>query len=177
VTSARIEMTDVKRGLKELQKLEPELRRQIRLEAEQIAKPAIEETRQAYRMVPLSGMERKWDDVRGRRNTGGRQVFPFKVNKAQSGVRFRFDTRRNALGVLKIEQRDRAAAVFETAGRKHDNSFSDQLNEYSSRGWAIVPDEPTRIFGPAAYRAARKGVTEELRRLILRVSRMVERHI
>jgi hypothetical protein len=44
-----------------------------------------------------------------------RKNFPFTVAK-QKGVRVRFDTRRNAVGVILIEQKDPAAAIFETAG-------------------------------------------------------------
>jgi hypothetical protein len=35
----------------------------------------------------------------------------------------RFDTRRNAVGVILIEQKDPAAAIFETAGRANANKL------------------------------------------------------
>ena len=175
MASARFEMVDVKKGLRELGKIDAEFRKEVRQDAERIAKPAIDEVKAQYTMVPLSGMAYRWDDTRGRQNQLNRTVFPFKVNKARSGVRFRFDTRRNALGVIKIEQRDRATAVFETAGRKNSNKLGDQLNLYTNRGWKSVPTKPTRIIGPATYKAARKGVTDELRALIVRVNQRLER--
>jgi hypothetical protein len=122
--------------------------------------------------VPLSGMARKWSTQNGRR------LFPFDVNRAQRGVRLRVDTRRNAIGILNIEQRDPAAAIFEAAGRRNDNSLGRSLDIVAgNRGWEQVPAKPTRLMGQAVYKAARQGVTEGLRRLILEVSRTVERRI
>jgi hypothetical protein len=70
--------------------------------------------------VPLSGMQYKWTQ----RN---RKLFPFTVAKAVNGVRMRFDTRRNAVGVILIEQKDPAAAIFETAGRANSNKLGSAL--------------------------------------------------
>jgi hypothetical protein len=39
----------------------------------------------------------------------------------------RFDTRRNAVGVILIEQKDPAAAIFETAGRANSNKLGTQV--------------------------------------------------
>ena len=52
-----------------------------------------------------------------------------------------------------------------------------QLLKASQRMWKVVPGTPTRLFGPAVYKAARQGVTDALRRLILDASRTVEKSI
>ena len=171
MASAQLEMTDVKRVIKELGTIDKELQKEFRAQAAEIAKPAIEAVQQAYRQVPLSGMTEKWSDR-------GRRIFPFDVARAQRGVRFRLDYRRNAIGVMNIEQRDPAAAVFETAGRATGNPLERSLNQVAmSRYWQTVPQVPTRIMGKAVFSAARQGITEAFRRLILDAARTVEKRI
>jgi hypothetical protein len=168
---ASVDMVDVKRVINEVRKLEPELSKEFRAKAQELAQPAIEAARDAYTQVPLSGMERKWAP-------NGRRVFPFSQSKARSGVRLKFDTRRNAVGVLLIEQRDPATAIFEGAGRRNANPLQASLDRVApSRGWEIIRAGRTRLIGPAVYRAARRGVTDNLRRLILDVSRELGRRI
>jgi hypothetical protein len=55
------------------------------------------------------------------------KYFPFTVSKAVKGVRMRFDTRRNAVGVILIEQKDPAAAIFETAGSSKRKQIKQQF--------------------------------------------------
>ena len=173
--SANLDMADVKRVINEVRKLEPELSKEFRAKAQTVAQPAIDAARSAYTQVPLSGMERDWKP-----SAKGRGRGPFVLSKARSGVRLKFDTRRNAVGVLIIEQRDPATAIFEGAGRKNANRMDTSLDLVaSSRGWAAwgVGQKRTRIIGPAVYRAARGGVTDNLKRLILDVSRELGRRI
>lgn len=168
---ANIDMVDVKRVINEVRKLEPELSKEFRAKAQELAQPAIDAARQGYEQVPLSGMDRAWAPR-------GRKVFPFSVERARSGVRLKFDTRRNAIGVLLIEQRDPATAIFESAGRRNANPLQASLDMVAvSRAWEIIRAGRTRIIGPAVYRAARRGVTDRLRSLILDVSRTLERRI
>lgn len=168
---AQLDMVDVKRVVKELGTIDKELQKEFRAQAAEIARPAIRAVQDAYRDVPLSGMERTW-------TTRGRKVFPFSVARAQRGVRFRLDYRRNAIGVMNIEQRDPAAAIFETAGRATDNRLGRSLNQVAEdRFWQRVPTVPTRIMGKAIFKAAREGITEAFRRLILDAARTVEKRI
>lgn len=171
MASAQLEMVDVKRVIKELGTIDKELQKEFRAQAAEIAKPAVLAVRQAYTRVPLSGMARNWDDR-------GRRIPPFSVARAQRGVRFRLDYRRNAVGILNIEQRDATAAIFETAGRNTDNKLARSLNTVADqRFWQQVPNVPTRLMGRAVFTAAREGITEALRRLILDASRTVEKRI
>jgi len=171
VAAAQIDMVDVKRVVRQLGTIDKELQKEFRAQAAEIAKPAIEAVQRAYTRVPLSGMEYQWSDR-------GRKVFPFNVSRAQKGVRFRLDYRRNAIGVMNIEQRDAAAAIFETAGRRNANPLERSLNTVASeRYWQQVPQVPTRIMGKAVFSAARQGITEAFRRLILDAARTVERRI
>lgn len=167
--SAQVDMVGVKDTIRTLGSIDRELVKEFKARAAEIAAPAIRAAQAEYRRVPLSGMERKWQ--------GGR-VFPFNVGKAQKGVRFRLDYRRNAIGILNIEQRDAGAAVFETAGRATENRLANALNSVATeRFWQQVPQVPTRLLGRAVFKAGREGVTDKLRRLILDVSRTIERRI
>jgi hypothetical protein len=61
----------------------------------------------------------------------------------------RFDTRRNAVGVILIEQKDQGAAIFEVAGRKTPNRLDDSLR---IAGYPVSAGR-TRLIGPAVYKA------------------------
>ena len=91
-----------------------EIQKDFKADATAIAQPAIQAAKLAYSQFPLSGMAYRWADR-------GRKIFPFTISGAQAGVKMRFDTRRNAVGVILIEQKNAATAVFEGAGRKDTN--------------------------------------------------------
>lgn len=167
--SAQVEMAGVKDAIRTLASIDKELAKEFKARASEIAQPAIRAVQAEYRQLPLSGMERNW---------GGRKMFPFNVARAQKGVRFRLDYRRNAIGIINIEQKDAGAAIFETAGRASDNQLARSLNTVAAeRFWQVVPEVPTRIMGRAVFKAGRQGVTDKLRSLILEVSRTIERRI
>jgi hypothetical protein len=123
--------------------------------------PAINAAKDKYTELPLSGMQYKW-------SSKGRQVFPFTVAKAKSGVKLRIDTRRNAVGVILIEQKDPATAIFETAGRANANKLGNQLG--------FVGAGRTRLIGPAVYKA-RRGIEKEMEKMILETASVVRRSL
>ena len=152
-----IEVAGVKETINALKKIDPQLQKDFRAKANEIAQPAINAAKDVYTQVPLSGMQYKW-------SSRGRQLFPFSVAKAKSGVKLRIDTRRNAVGVILIEQKDPATAIFETAGRANANRLGDQLG--------FVGAGRTRLIGPAVYKA-RRGVEAEMEKMILDTARTV----
>jgi hypothetical protein len=155
--STTVSVVGVKDTINALRKIDPQLQKNFRTAATAIAQPAINAAKDVYTQVPLSGMAYKW-------NSKGRQLFPFSVAKAKSGVRLRIDTRRNAVGVILIEQKDPATAIFETAGRANANRLGDQLG--------FVGAGRTRLIGPAVYKA-RRGVEAEMEKMILDAARTV----
>ena len=155
--TATIEIVGVKDTINALKKIDPQLQKDFRIKANEIAQPAINAAKDVYTQVPLSGMAYKW-------SSRGRQVFPFKVDKAKSGVKLRIDTRRNAVGVILIEQKDPATAIFETAGRANENKLGNQLG--------FVGPGRTRLIGPAVYKA-RRGIETEMEKMILDTARTV----
>jgi hypothetical protein len=155
--STTVSVVGVKETINALKKIDPQLQKDFRAQATSIAQPAINAAKEVYTQVPLSGMQYKW-------NSRGRQLFPFTVAKAKSGVKLRIDTRRNAIGVILIEQKDPATAIFETAGRANANRLGDQLG--------FVAEGRTRLIGPAVYKA-RRGIEGEMQKMILDTARTV----
>ncbi len=155
--STTVSVVGVKDTINALRKIDPQLQKDFRAQATAIAQPAINAAKDVYTQVPLSGMAYKW-------SSKGRQLFPFSVAKAKSGVKLRIDTRRNAVGVILIEQKDPATAIFETAGRLNANRLGDQLG--------FVGAGRTRLIGPAVYKA-RRGVETEMEKMILDTARTV----
>lgn len=163
--STTIQVVGVKDTINALRKIDPQLQKDFKAQATQIAEPAIAAAQNSYTVVPLSGMSNKWTQ-------GNRQLFPFTVAKARRGVRMRFDTRRNAVGVILIEQKDPATAIFETAGRKNTNKLNTSLVFVGSP----VTAGRTRLIGPAVYKA-RKKIEREMQAMILDTIREVQKDI
>jgi len=156
-----IQVVGVKETINALKNIDPQLQKDFRTQANDIAAPAIKAAQDMYTQVPLSGMKYNWSqEGRSRKN------FPFSVAKAKSGVKLRIDTRRNAVGVILIEQKDPAAAIFETAGRANANRLGDQLG--------FVGAGRTRLIGPAVYKA-RRGIEKQMEKMILDTARTVSR--
>ena len=159
--STTITVSGAKETINALKKIDPQLAKDFRAQANEIAQPAINAAKDMYTQVPLSGMAYKW-------NSKGRQLFPFSVAKAKSGVKLRIDTRRNAVGVILIEQKDPATAIFETAGRANANRLGDSLG--------FVGAGRTRLIGPAVYKA-RRGVEDKMQKMILDTARTVRQEM
>lgn len=157
--STTIKIVGVKDTINGLRKIDPQLQKDFKAQATIIAQPAIQAGRDVYRELPLSGMKYKWTQR-------DRKLFPFTVSKAANGVKMRFDTRRNAVGVILIEQKDPAAAIFETAGRANANRLSNSLG--------FVGPGRTRLIGPAVYKA-RRNVEKELKSAVMDAMRTVQR--
>ena len=156
-----VSVVGVKETINALKKIDPQLQKDFRAQANEIAQPAINAAKDVYTQLPLSGMQYKW-------NSRGRQLFPFSVAKAKSGVKLRIDTRRNAVGVILIEQKDPATAIFETAGRANANRLGDQLG--------FVAAGRTRLIGPAVYKA-RRGIETQMEKMILDTARVVRQSL
>jgi ERCC4-related helicase len=156
-----IEVVGVKQTINSLRKIDPQLQKDFKADATAIAQPAINAGKAVYKELPLSGMKYKWTQR-------DRKLFPYTTTKAVNGVRMRFDTRRNAVGVILIEQKDPAAAIFETAGRANANKLGNALG--------FVGAGRTRLIGPAVYKA-RRGIEAEMQKMIIKTIRTVQSEI
>jgi hypothetical protein len=168
--STTIEVVGLKETINALRKIDPQLQKDFKAEATQIAQPAINAAKTAYSTFPLSGMARNWADR-------SRKIFPFTLTAARSGVKMRFDTRRNAVGVILIEQKNPATAVFEGAGRKDTNRLGSSLDAVSpERGFAMAQPGRTRLIGPAVYKA-RRGIESEMEKMVLKTINEIQKDL
>jgi hypothetical protein len=168
--TATTEIVGLKETINALRKIDPQLQKDFKADATAIAQPAITAAKTAYSQFPLSGMAYKWSDR-------GRKIFPFTISGAQSGVKMRFDTRRNAVGVILIEQKNAAAAVFEGAGRKDTNRLGTSLDAISpERGFAMAMPGRSRLIGPTVYKA-RRGIEAEMVKMIKSTIDTVQREL
>ena len=161
--STTIEIVGVKQTINSLRKIDPQLQKDFKADATAIAQPAIQAGKAVYKELPLSGMRYNWVQR-------DRKLFPFTTAKAINGVRMRFDTRRNAVGVILIEQKDQAAAIFEQAGRKNSGGRLD--NSLRIAGFPVSAGR-TRLIGPAVYKA-RRGIEAEMTKMIAKTMRVVQ---
>ena len=157
-----VEIAGINKAIRSLNKIEPGLRKQFNNDARVIAQPATDAVKNAYKFVPLSGMERKWAGPAVK----GRKVFPFTLAKAKRGVDVVFNTDRRSLGVINIVQRDAGTAIFETAGRKNDNPLGESLGRLS-RG-------RTRLIGPVVY-SKRRDIEQGIERLAIKIVNRVNK--
>ena len=163
-----IKVAGVKDAINGLKKLDPELQKEFKTKATEIAQPAIDAGKAAYEPLEneqhpyaLSGMSRSW-------TSNGRKIFPFKLDKAIKGVQMKFDTRRKAVGVIMILQKDVATAVWETAGRRNTNKLGASLG--------FVAKDQTRILKPAIEKDIAK-VEREIEKITKDAIRTVQRGI
>ena len=165
--STTIKVVGLKETINALNKVEPQLVKDFKASANKIAQPAISAAQNAYTEIPLSGMAYSWTS-KGR----SRKNFPFTVAKARKGVTVKFDTRRKAVGVILIEQKDPAAAIFETAGRANTNKLNTSLMFVG----LPVSAGRTRLIGPAVYKARRK-IEREMKEMIVDTISAVQKKI
>ena len=149
--SASVEVVGLKETINALRKIDPQLQKDFKADATAIAQPAIQAAKLAYSQFPLSG--------------------------AQAGVKMRFDTRRNAVGVILIEQKNPGTAVFEGAGRKDTNRLGTSLDSVSTeRGFAMAMPGRTRLIGPAVYKA-RRGIEDEMEKMVLKTINQIQKDL
>jgi hypothetical protein len=163
--STTITVVGLKETINALNKVEPQLVKDFKASANKIAEPAISAGRAVYTQVPLSGLSRNWTS---RKRTPPQKIRGFDVSRAKAGVQTKFDTRRKALGVILIIQKDQAAAIFETAGRANANKLSNNLEPVSAGR--------TRLIGPAVYRSRRK-IENEMKEMIVDTISAVQKKI
>ena len=110
-----VEVSGVKSAIKELRKIDPELRKQFNKDAKEVVRPVIEAAKRNYPATFLSGMSRAWTQ-------GGKPKFPYSQSKAKSGVRLKVDTRGKAVSIINVAQNNPAAAIIDMAGKKGGDS-------------------------------------------------------
>jgi len=134
----------VKEALRELKDLDPELRKTINVKAKDIAKPATDAIKAQYPPKLLSGMAGKWDSQ-------GRQLFPYDQAAARKGVVVKVDTGRKSRSVIRIDQKNPAAAIIDMAGKQGGKNKQGAM--FIANLTALF-GQPSRVMWPTYDRQA-----------------------
>lgn len=154
--TVRIEVEGVKQTLRMLRSIDPELRKQFNKDARQVVKPLMDDAKQRYTRVPLSGFNRKW-----------KEITPRTIGRYRSGVSFRVNTSDKRGAVFTVLQRNAAASVFDMAGRNGTNQLSRSLER---AGWGTA----SRVMWPAAETKGDQAIAELLN-LVEQVANRLDR--
>lgn len=154
-------MVGVKDTVRSLSKIDKTVRRQFTKDATNVVRPIIDEATQEYPVEALSGMARIW-------RVNGRQLFPYDRRRAIRGLKVKVDTRRSSGAVIKLVQRDAAAAIFETAGRGSENVMGRNLTAKFGRA--------SRLLWPIAEKKLPE-VQEEMRQVVLDAMHLVQKEL
>jgi hypothetical protein len=123
IFTANIQVIGIKETLRELQKLNPELRKSFNNQYKAILEPTVAEIRSRIPSeAPLSGFERPY-----------KKNGPWMGGKVQKGVKTKIDTRRakpsdaEITTAFAIIQRTGWGAIFDMAGRSSTNMLATNL--------------------------------------------------
>ena len=164
IVSAKIEVYGVKDALKELNKIDPALRKQITKDAKAVAKPVVTDAQSKYPPTILSGMKYNWTQK-------GKQKFPYDQGRARKGVTVKVDTGKKNVGTIVIIQKDPAAAIIDMAGKKGGTSA--QSDRFIS-ALTMMFGMPSRVMWPA-YDSNADAVNENMVELVEQVMSAVGR--
>ena len=165
--TASMEINGLRETLRELNKMQPELRKQLNDEFNTIVKPVVDAIKTAVPgQPPLSGMARKW------KTESGRNIFPWKPESIQKSVTTKIDTRRqgSALGVMKIVMKSSAGTIYDMAGKHGGNT---------AKGQAMIRNlggSPSRFMWPTYERNAHL-VQKEMEQYAAKVMDIVNRRM
>ena len=183
MANTSIQIIGIKEDLKRLNKLAPDLRRQITKDYRAFMKPTIADARSnmpaGIGQTQMRGFGRKW-----------RHIMPWDKAVANRGITVKIDTRKarkrnldkgiqfETVGAFIIQQKNPAGIVFDIAGRGGKSS-SFQLRNGIRYDWnntlienlaKTFPNNPSRAMYPAVEKnsdnieAAIKSITENIER-------------
>ena len=156
----------VKEALKELKDLNPEMRKTIQAKANDIAKPATDAIKAQYPEKLLSGMAGKWD-------SRGRQLFPYTQAAARKGVIVKVDTGRKSLSVIRIDQKNPAAAIIDMAGKQGGKNKQGAM---FITNLTLLFGQPSRVMWPSYDRQAAQ-VNEQMFQVIKDVMAQLNKNL
>ena len=156
----RVDVQGVKAALRTLRRLDPDMRKQFDKNAREVVKPLMDDAKQRYTRVPLSGFNRRWV-------ARGTEITPRTIGRYRSGVTFKVNTSDKRGTVFTVLQRNAAASVFDMAGRRSSNNLSRSLE---AAGWGTA----SRVMWPAAETKGDAAV-HELMRLVDEVAATINR--
>ena len=134
-----VTVVGVKETLRELQRMEPELAKEIKRDFKQIVDPIVKDARGQVSELPLSGFARNW-------KAGA--LLPWNRNAVSKSIIARFSNRRrgNSLAVFSVTMKSPAGTIFDMAGRGSANRLASALSS--------LYGAPSRLMWPSYERHA-----------------------
>ena len=159
--NASITVVGVKEAMRDLQKMEPDLAKEIKRDFKDIVDPIVKDARSQVVARPLSGFERSWKDGR---------IFPWSQNAVSKSIIARFSNRRrgNSLAVFSVTMKSPAGTIFDIAGRSNNNQLARALDQLYGRA--------SRLMWPT-YEKHADAVNENMKRLVDRITDEANRRL
>ena len=156
-----VTVAGVKETLRELQKMEPDLAKEIKKDFKQIVDPIVKDARAQVRELPLSGFARNWK---------AGVLLPWNKNAVSKSIIARFSNRRkgNSLAVFSVTMKSPAGTVFDMSGRGNANRLGRTLS--------ALYNSPSRLMWPAYDRNA-EAVNENLGRVTEKIQDATNRRL
>lgn len=134
-----VTVVGVKETLRELQRMEPDLAKEIKRDFKQIVDPIVQDARAQVSELPLSGFARSW-------KAGA--LLPWNRSAVSKSIIARFSNRRrgNSLAVFSVTMKSPAGTIFDMAGRGSANRLASALSS--------LYGAPSRLMWPTYERHA-----------------------
>jgi hypothetical protein len=131
VASSTVTVVGVKDAMRQLQKIEPDLAKQIKKDFKEIVKPVVGDARSQVLNLPLSGFRRNWK---------AGKLLPWSQSAVSRSIIARYSNRRrgNSLAVFSVTMKSPAGTIFDIAGRKSANRLGAALDSLYGRASRLM---------------------------------------
>jgi hypothetical protein len=131
VASSTVTVVGVKDAMRQLQKIEPDLAKQIKKDFKEIVKPVVGDARSQVVNLPLSGFRRNWK---------AGKLLPWSQSAVSKSIIARYSNRRrgNSLAVFSVTMKSPAGTIFDIAGRKSANRLGAALDSLYGRASRLM---------------------------------------
>ena len=131
VASSTVTVVGVKDAMRQLQKIERDLAKQIKKDFKEIVKPVVGDARSQVVNLPLSGFRRNWK---------AGKLLPWSQSAVSRSIIARYSNRRrgNSLAVFSVTMKSPAGTIFDIAGRKSANRLGAALDSLYGRASRLM---------------------------------------
>ena len=121
VASSTITVVGIKDAMRELQKIEHDLAKQIKKDFKDVVKPVVNDAKLQVVNLPLSGFKRNWK---------AGKLLPWSQTAVSRSIIARYSNRRrgNSLAVFSVTMKSPAGTIFDIAGRISANRLGSALD-------------------------------------------------
>lgn len=161
VASSTITVVGIKDAMRELQKIEPDLAKQIKKDFKDVVKPVVNDAKLQVVNLPLSGFKRNWK---------AGKLLPWSQTAVSRSIIARYSNRRrgNSLAVFSVTMKSPAGTIFDIAGRKSANRLGTALD--------LLYGRASRLMWPTYERHANQ-VNENMADLVEKITDATNRRL